>query len=377
MKHSIILSLATLAILSGCDKSSTAPGRLPNVPIERGINTEKTTSLPEFASNIEYITLDAAPEALVGEIYMLIPSQTGFYITEKNFGSVTSGVKYFDRKGRFVSNKGRIGHGPDEYPSVSYLTVDYAGDEVYVYGTGVMAYNKDGQMVARNDSIRSPQIAYYNGELLVLKYPSLDAGRGGERSLIDKYTADLVYAGDVRVPDKGVSRVDVGFQVLSSNGNELLIKEELSDTVCSFAGDSLRPVYRLNMGRYKFPIEKLTLDAMNDWNKYYRVVNLMDSDGYLFIFLQNGLMGDQMLMVYDKNDGSCYIPKNSDGRKGLFVDGVRFNPRSIYGNQLFGELDLLDLLENKDRITDPALKAIAAKTTEQSNAILGIVHLNN
>lgn len=334
--------------------------------------------LSDLASRIEYVVLDSTPsEALVGEVYMLLPSQTGFYITEKNFGAANSGVKYFDRTGQYVSERGRIGHGPGEYPSVSYLTVDYPRDVVYISGTGVVAYDRENRMVARNDSIRSAQIAYYDHALHVLKYPSTEGGPNGLRSLIDRYTSELALSGGLQVADKGTVRVDVGFQAFNGNGHTLLVKEELSDTVCSVAGDSLQPLYRLDLGPYRFPAERLTFEAMNEWNDYYRVFDLLDGERYLFLFVQNGLMGDRRLLVYDKTRQQCYTPQGSDSREGLFLEGVRFTPRSIYRNQLFGEFDLLDLLDHRESITDPALRTIAAGLSEESNLVLGIVTLGH
>lgn len=200
--------------------------------------------------------------------------------------------------------------------------------------------------------------------------------RRNGRVLFSRYSADdLTSRGEIRGADKGRVAVEVGFQVLCDRGNGLSFKEELSDTVWRFEGDSLRPACRLEMGRYQFPAEKMTFEAMNEWPDYYRLVDLLEGERYLFLSLQNGLMGDRTLLVYDKSDGACYIPKGDDGWQGLFVDGVRFTPRSLRRNRLVGELDLLDLLDRKERITDPALRAVAAGVTERSNLVVAMLPL--
>lgn len=373
-----LTALVSGLLLTGCGKSGapTADG-LAVIPVEQGLGRERRVSLSDFAGQpVEYVALDDAPEALVGEVYMLVPSETGLYVTEKSYGAANSAVRYFDGSGRFVSTRGRIGHGPDEYPGVSYLAVDAENDRAFVYGTGVIAYDRNNVRTARNDSIRSAQMAYRNGELLVFHYPSAEAEADGKRVLFSRYSAaDLTPRGEIRVPDKGRVAVEVGFQVLCDNGSELLFKEELSDTICRLSGDSVRPVGLLDMGRYCFPAEKMTFEAMNEWPDYYRLVDLLAGERYLFLSLQNGLMGERTLLVYDRSDGACYIPKGDDGRQGLFVDGVRFTPRSIRGNRLVGELDLLDLLDRKEQITDPALRAVAAGVTEQSNLVVAILPL--
>ncbi len=200
--------------------------------------------------------------------------------------------------------------------------------------------------------------------------------RRNGRVLFSRYSADdLTPRGEIRTQDKGKAAIEVGFQALGDNGDELLFKEEFSDTICRLNGDSVQPVCRLDMGRYRFPAEKMTFEAMNEWPDYYRLVDLLEGERYLFLSLQNGLMGDRMLLVYDKSDGACYIPKGDDGRQGLFVDGVRFTPRSLRRNRLVGELDPLDLLDRKEQITDPALRAVAAGVTERSNLVVAMLPL--
>lgn len=106
-------------------------------------------------------------------------------------------------------------------------------------------------MVARNDSIRSAQIAYYDHALHVLKYPSTEGGPNGLRSLIDRYTSELALSGGLQVADKETVHVGVCFQTFDGSSHPLLVIEELSDTVCVVAGDSLQPLHRLDLSPYR------------------------------------------------------------------------------------------------------------------------------
>ncbi len=58
--------------------------------------------------------------------------------------------------------------------------------------------------------------------------------------------------------------VGVCFQTFDGSSHPLLVIEELSDTVCVVAGDSLQPLHRLDLSPYRFPAERLTFEAMNE-----------------------------------------------------------------------------------------------------------------
>jgi hypothetical protein len=376
MKLHAIVPVLTLCI-AGCGGEA----ELPNLGAEKAIETRRTFDLAEISTEIEFIPLDDSDNnALVGEIYMMEGSRNGFYILDLT-GFPSNFVKFFDRSGRFVSVKGSIGRGPEEYAGASYMTVDHERDNLYLSAGsgGIVAYDAQGKFMTRNDSIRGSQAIFFDDRLIHFNYPDSAPDAGGKFTLVDIYSPTLRLEGHIDVPSKGNVAFPVGFQAMTSNGKNLSIKEELSDTVFYLTpARRLEPAFTMGMGRYAFPREMFNFALSDRWNEFYRVVYIYEGERRTVAMLQNGLMGDICYLVLDPSDPSGgFMPTGgSDGKPGLFAGGISFKPMYIRDNRLVGCMQALDIVDNAGRITDPGLAALAATLKEDSNPVVVIAELN-
>ncbi len=380
MKNLIIITSIqlTILVLTGCGVAATS-GDLPTLDLAAAIDNPKTFDLAEIAESIEYIPLDESrPEALVGDIYMMEESRTGFYLADLS-DSFSSAVKYFDRSGRYVAQRGRIGRGPEEYAGVSWLTVDWEGDVVYISGSGWVAYDAAGRMTARNDDMTGSCARFFDGRLVKLNYP-LEAPEpgAGPFTLVDVYTPDLRHETSIDVPSKGRVAFPVNFQVINSNGAELAIKEELSDTLYHYRAGRLEPAATMGMGRYAFPREMFDMGAADRWAQFYRVIDVHEGGRWTVVRLQNGLMGDIHWAVVDGRDPSgAFTTRGPDDSPGLFIDGVSFHAMYVRDGRLVGYVNALDIVDAAEsgKITRPDLADLAATLRDDSNPVIVIADL--
>ncbi len=82
-------------------------------------------------------------------------------------------------------------------------------------------------------------------------------------------------------------------------------------------------------------------------------------------------------IILDKRDPSGgFAAVGPDGKPGLFLDGIAFSPQYIRDNRLVGYIRALDIADNRDAITNPKLKALAATLKEDSNPVIVVARLN-
>jgi hypothetical protein len=181
------------------------------------------------------------------------------------------------------------------------------------------------------------------------------------------------------VPSKGNVAFPVGYQAMTSNGKNLSIKEELSDTVFYYRPDrTLHPAFTMGMGRYAFPREMFNFALSDRWNEFYRVICLYEGERRIVAMLQNGLMGEICYLVLDPRDPSAgFMPTGgAEGKPGLFIDGIAFKPACIRDNRLVGYMQAFDIVENAGRLTLPQLKEVAASLKEDGNPVIVIAGLD-
>ncbi|MDR0955212.1 MAG: 6-bladed beta-propeller [Rikenellaceae bacterium] len=381
MKNTTIALLFSLCLLAGCGQK-TEQGAIPVFDVASAIETPQPFDLTEIAESVEFIALDSQTEALVGEIRTLEESKNGFYIHD----GMETPVKFFDKTGKFHSTRGGIGRGPGEFNFLLGMAVDYESDNVYLNtrsSTNVMRkYDSSGRQIAEAETNLfsvSLEIVCYDGQLIVMNYPYVEPDADGNVPLLYIFTSDLEPKDTLKIPHKATSDFIIrNSQILSNNGQELLIKEELNDTLFYYRKQALVPAYTLDMGKYYFS-EKIMWDLSMEqqWNNYYSINNLYEGSRYLFVMVKQGGGGYRGALVFDKNEPSSgFTAADPKGRYGLlFVGGLKFTPMYIRDNQLVGYMQALDIVDNAEHITDPDLKALAATLTEDDNPVIVVAKL--
>jgi hypothetical protein len=373
------LALSLVVCIAGCKNKNTSPSSILTFDAQAAIDNRQTFALDEIAERVEFIALESVQtESLVGNIFALEGSETGFYIHD----GIETPVKYFDKTGKFHSTRGRIGNGPGEFNFLRGIAVDYKSDNVYMrtYPSNILMYDSSNRVVVETSSIspHTNKIVSYNDQLIVINYPYVEPDMDGNVTFIDIFSSDLKHQGKIKIPHKATNNFFIrGSQILSNNGKELLVKEPLSDTVFYYREHDLVPAYKLDMGKYFFSQKMWDASMEEQWNNHYLVSQLYEGSRYRIIMVDNGYFGAREALVFDKNEPLYgFMTVGPNGKSGLFVGGVKFTPCYIRDNRLFGYMSALDIVDNAAGITDPKLKEIAATLKEDSNPVMVVAELN-
>jgi hypothetical protein len=383
----IIIFALIIGGLCGCrNRSAISP--ITTLDIEAAIENPRVTDLADISAEIEFIPLDDSNrEGLVGVIENIEESETGFYIHD----DWERPVKVFDKTGKFLSTRGIIGRGPNEVSEIANMAVDYQTDNLYLNG-GEIAYDAVGRMFARNDSVTpATTIAYVNGQLIASRggYNYWDRDPSSKITFLTLYSPDLKHEGVVEVFDKGpnTTLIEVEgmalpanyvYDVVSTNGESLLVKEGRSDTVFYYTDTrAMQPAYHIAMGDYALP--ESALDRTRDLgftDGKYAVNDIIEGDKYVIVSIMEIAVNSPKYLIFDKDDSlSGFKAVGADVEVGMLVGGIPCWIYSVRDNRLIGWMQALDIVDNADAITNPSLKALAATLREDSNPVLVVATL--
>lgn len=359
------------------------------------IENKRLFSLEDISNEVKFIPLDdSCPDALVGNILEMAESEKKYYIVD----DTRKPIKIFDKMGKFHSTVGGVGRGHNEYTDVYDIAIDYENEIVYVVSSGgmiissIIAYDADGRMFARNDSIVVASISFH-GNHLILKRNFFNNSTipGDTVTVVEAFSPDLHFTGDINASYKGSARVPIKRQdggysaiilphVFSDNGHSILIKEARCDTVFQYMDDvTLNPVYVLEMGKY-LPPEELDVQQSDQLNRHswgrimdklLWISNIYDVERYIVVATNKGYA------IFDKYDslGGFSTIGGRDGKSGLFIDGIHLSPCYVHNNRLVGYMQAIDIVDNADVIANPELKTIAAAMKEDDNPVIVIAKL--
>jgi hypothetical protein len=381
-------------------------GNVAIVDIEAAIDNPRTFDLAEIAQEIEFIPLDdTQKEGLLGNIRILNESPTSFYIQDS--GWLGKPVTVFDRTGKFVATRGRAGRGPDEFLSIWDMTVDYDTDHLYLSGLAsygistTVVYDPTGREVARADTVAwgasRDGAVVHKGKFIVKRtlFNGTDGTPPGTRvPFIETYSTDLKHETTIETTVKGISfirrtdgvgRAGGASLVFSDNGNSLLVKEPLSDTVYYYRDGALTSGYLIRSGKYAMPAGSMGVDPTVEPGRAMPVREIRESDRYLFVKVEGFNDADDDFfkplpmrqLVFDRRNLAAggFSALGPGGRYGLFLGGITFWPLYVRDNRLVGYMRTLDIVDNAARITNPQLKALAATLKEDSNPVVVIATL--
>lgn len=379
--HFLLLSLS---ITIGCN---TKIGNLPVFDLEAAIDNPAVFDVAEIADEIEFIPLDnSVRNGLVGTVSNIKESKTGFYIHD----AVDNPVKVFNRSGKFIATRGRLGRGPNEVNYINGIAVDYQTDLLYVVPAwqSLVAYDSDNNIVFKSDFRSVWTAEFFNEELIAVmqRYNTDNLESDKLPDLIDIYSPDLSRKGSITIPYKGLPvRYSPNGNILSfadcflaDNGKSLIIKELLCDTVFHYKDRTLKPVYVFDSGRYAIPAGVWGANPTVPWNEdFHRIQYICEGDSYLIVQTGSGLPLSRYFFIFDRTNASTggFKPLGPDGKPGLFHDGVKFTPCYIRDNRLVGYMQAIDIVDNAASITNPDLKAIAATLKEDDNPVIVIAKL--
>jgi hypothetical protein len=399
MKTTNLCLLLLACCVVGCrNRDGASSGELLVLDVEKAIDTKQNFDVLDIVNDCAFIPLENSnqKEGLIGDIWEITESKNRFYVTDRT----DNPVKLFDRNGKFIATRGRVGRGPDEFLSINAVAVDWESDNLYLMidnggHSSVMAYNADGEIFARNDSITTGKIVCFDDKVLLFTddWQTKQMELGKMFTFMETFSPELHRQTALEVPFKGTNRkmlfntdangqittfsiITIASSVVSNNGASLIVKEGRSDTVYHHIDGVLEPFLRLDFGSHAIPDEMFEPHYNKPFSldNIYGVGNVYEGDRYILVarkFLSTHLL-------FDRQEGYAgFTTLGPNGNEGLFLDGVRLQPAYIRDNQLVGYMSALDIVGNAESITNPDLKALAATISEESNPVIVIAKLKD
>jgi hypothetical protein len=368
---------------------------LPTLDLAKAIGNTKAFDVAEISDEIDFVPLQTGEkESLVGHIWQIVESKTAWYFNEMD------NVKLFDRSGKFLGTRGRIGRGPDEFTMIDEIAADWQTGNHYLLGSQgkiqIIAYDPAGEIIARANSdlpvTYMTDAVHRNGKLIMLT-PRLfsDPEPGAKSPLLEIYSSDLKHERSIEVLDRKISPVIRGVGairqgILSDNGASLIVYETLDETVFRLSDDmTLTPAYTFDFGRHAISPKAFGENPTAPWSENYRYVSkLWEGERYIICRTigyknlppsANGVYMESL--VFDRRNLAAggFSALGPGGRYGLFLGGIAFTPLYVRDNRFVGYMQALDIVDNAASITNPKLKALAATLKEDSNPVIVVATL--
>ena len=380
----LLMSLIFLIILS-C-KSRKEPGVITINPLNL---TEREVRLSDFTDDMTYIPVD-------NEILFQHPNR--IETTEELFIMATfpTGVKVFDRKGKFRNRIGARGRGPGEYhTSGSDFTIDRNNGLIYILDRkNIIVYNFRGLFI-KEFSIEEfdsyfTDIQFQDGKIYLAGFREM--GFAKYDWLVIDTLGNLIAKKKNHVP---------GFLTgLGARGGFFLSNANLhywnnyNDTIFVIHEDDHYPLIFIEQGDFREPTEDYPLE---DFLKYFRIYNIIGSQKYLFLrYHYDHLFHEASVNIENGNlslfGKSEISPFNYPGIINNLDGGPNFSPSFFYNdnndNYLIGWVYAYRLKAHVEseafRNSTPKypekkmkLEELAASLDENDNPVLMLVKLKN
>lgn len=348
---------AILCVLPGCKQSDKInPMEIIRLSPESPI---QEANLSTYASSVEYIPLETHDSCLIGEGNRIVDRQIDVSEDHILFSDGIS-VLLFDRKGAFVCKIGRKGNGPGEYrvPNPVKFVSDGATIEIgdngqsYFYDlNGHFLYSRRYQEMIK-DSIQLERIYSLGDGLLACSGIIAEEFRGALLiadtlgNVIHKIIMQDTIAEHTQALYKGV------VPTVYLKDDLIRFYNVIEDTLFTVNKVGERePSYAFDFGKYKQVL--VWKELIQRSREYAHLIRIIESDNYLFLDLDFGKHGKEVLTyyitdmfgnqvaretgllgaIYDKVNKNVVLLKQSQpniiGMRDDLLGGVPFWPKKI------------------------------------------------
>lgn len=366
-----ILILLSCVLILSCTQGASPT---ETINIENGIDKKKNIDFIELAKDVSFVNLEnIGKQSLIGDIYILKEHGDSYYVC------TNSTIISFNKHGKFLRQYGLRGRGPEEYSG--YISdFDIKNGNMYIISNRhIYCYDTLNNFIFK-DSVNFTQVSVLDDKIVGVVPPS-DVICSEDHIIAKVYDDRIKEIDRIAIQESQDSiSTDVknflAFQPFSNDGySGLYIKEFLGEVIYNISsGFKVDPRFFLKMGKYKFPIEMYDFDKMDKWNEYYIVNNIFNTDKYLILSLQNGLMGKLQYLIYDKTSKDCFTPADQNDNKGFYIDDIIFYPLYTCNNRIVGYIKPEDLID-QEIIKTKELQIIKNEIKLESNPILVIISL--
>ena len=307
-----------LALLStACGSGNKEASELPQIDVNTNY-PEKEICLQDVAE-VSYVALDSQDDLLFNGSVKSV-SDKGIVI----YDASNQRLLFFDNQGKFLNPVGRKGQGPEEYPMMFTVFVDWDNNELVVFcsQSQIVVYSLDGTFKRRVtfDSNVNPGDVYgwSDGQFVSYRKGVLD--KDGQ---LEPYRPIVFYSREAGKMEDSLSyRKEHEFPVIVGKGSmeisyPSLVKLNGDVYVNDLSADT---IYRLvSPTKALQPVITRTPSVVDDGDGYFMDLYGITSRFYFFKFSSRQLSFDagnfriiddkSKNAIYDRKDGKVYHPK--------------------------------------------------------------------
>jgi len=370
------------------------------VDYESILNNKIQVNLSELTDDIEYIKLETNEKCL------LHPRAEYFFTDEYIFIDNSSHILQFDRSGKFIKQIGKPGRGPGEIGLIRMLSVLDEKKQLVVQTNWArklyyFSYDGDFLKTVKVEDIR--RIKAIPGERLVYFAGCVYGYEDYMFALLNTTgdTLDVVnnhYKWENKTGRVGTMSFHLFIPFYFYN-NTISFKSMHNDTVYHVSGDSIKPEYLIELGKYQLPQEYRVEVPSSGWfqefaeiSKGYRFCSVFEAKESLYISSSDYQDDIQYNMIYNRPAGSGSLLVDNNNEPGMILNDIdggpsfwplgTVNDSTVYMPILPLKLidkDLRDKLTNAEGV-DPEKKNQLIRMidglNENDNPVLMIVRLN-
>jgi hypothetical protein len=322
--------------------------------------------LSEYADSIQYIPLSF-------EVPIRSIRAIDFYDDLIFIGAGIEGMLIFKTDGSFYKKIGNNGRGPGEYYSVNSFTIDYGNNLIYILDAGraakILVYSFNGDF--------KYELSNINLQGVFQKIVLLDN---------KLYLFEIFIAGSALY----------NWVEIDLNGNVVSTKKNSIPIINTIATIYINPVYKYQNGigywnQYNdtlFRIEdgkfsaryffakgdfRLPTDNTSELDKYFRVINILESDRYVWIIEINSPTDNVIILDKVKRLSMSANDNNKISLYGITNDvdgGLNFVPKSYFKENGYEYLiGINDAFLLKSHATSEAFKNSTPKYPEKKKEL--------
>jgi hypothetical protein len=391
----LFLGMCFLGLASACGPD--APSQKTGVlQFGQAMNHVGQMNLSEVAKSASYIPLETVEGSFVGQIRELLYDGTHIYIVDNN----QSGIKIFDKTGKFVRNINRIGNGPEEYLNGT-LALSPANGNIFIFTRAkIMEYDIEGRFISAKEipSVEGYMIARteaINEHLFISSLMSMEAGK--EYCAV-VYDSQMNVQRLVAVPNNTIvessPQNSSGITVVgimptrffpAYEGATRIFPPDAEHILSIKDEASVDTAFVLDYGRYRLPVGTSIQRAGE--GHYLSLMGFLETEKYVFLSTESrgvlGIESGQLKVLHDKTTGQARTLYSAEETRHGFINDLHQGPdfwpwtRGVVGKKtiytFFDAMALLEQAENHKFATP--LQKVVEGLEEDSNPVLMLVEL--
>jgi len=368
------------------------------VDYESILDKKSVVSLSELADDIEYICLETNDKCL------LRSTAEYFFTDDYIFVENVEYILQFDRKGNFIKQIGTPGRGPGEIGLIRQLSVldnkkqltaqtNWARKLYYFSYDGDFLKSVPVKDVRRIKAIPGERLVYFDG-CVYGHEDYMFALVNTEGDTLDVVNNHYKWENETGFVGTMSYHLFVPFYFYN---NAISFKSMHNDTVYNVAGDSIRPEYLVDLGKYQLPQEDRIevpssggFEGFAERSKAYRFCSVFEADEMLFISSSGYQDRIRYNMIYDRPGATGRLLVDNNNDPGSIINDIDGGPdfwpkAAVNDTTLYMPILPLDLKkkELRDKImnsgVDPqnysSLLEMINSLDENDNPVLMIVRL--